>query len=148
MIYDDAAWHYHGPFPPELPCEAGATCPGMFLAWAILAGLGAERHSGMHRQKLQDQYYLPGQFLVQICAEKLRATDLNAEGNAFAGEYLGKMYHEDYVRVLAAGLLPGFYYVEDSWDNYSRIRKVLDRRLRKWRERRHSPGNDLNIGAI
>ena len=40
--YDDAYWHYRGEFPTELPASAGATHIGMFVAWALLAGLGRE----------------------------------------------------------------------------------------------------------
>jgi len=40
MKYDDASWHYGGDFPDDLPDEAGATHTGMFLAWALLSGLG------------------------------------------------------------------------------------------------------------
>ena len=35
MAIDNAAWHYGGNFPEELPKENGGTHIGFFLAWII-----------------------------------------------------------------------------------------------------------------
>lgn len=40
--YDDAAWHYNGDFPKDLPKENGATHIGMLLTWCIEMELVAE----------------------------------------------------------------------------------------------------------
>ena len=140
MKYDDASWHYEGKFPADLPREAGATHSGMFFAWALLAGLGGELHTDElpeDLEQLQSRTITPGQALIKFCDEKFTDEELNEEGNSFAQEYFDfdrGMYLADYKKVLGAKV-PSLYHVADTWENFDRLKPVLDQRLQEWRAR-------------
>ncbi len=143
MKYDDASWHYGGDFPKDLPDAAGATHTGMFVAWALLSGLGGEIHVSEFPgdlEKLRSRSVTPGQFFLEACDGKFTDEDLNDEGNAFAQAYFefdGGAYVGDYDRVLVGGL-PSQYHVADTWENFDKLLPVLDKRLAEWR--RENPG--------
>jgi hypothetical protein len=142
LKYDDASWHYGGNFPPELPPQAGATHTGMFIAWAVLSGLVG----GLHKQhskdllmRLEQRTISPGQFFIKACDEKFTDEDLNDEGNAFTQEYFKFKtgdYLTDYERVLGPDV-PTLYHVPDTWENYDRLKPVLDGRFSEWKSKRN-----------
>ena len=144
MKYDDASWHSGGDFPEDLPPEAGATHTGMFIAWAFLSGLAGDLHKidfPESLQRLKDRSITPGAFFLAMCDGKFTDEDLSVEGNAFAGDYFDFEkggYLKDYESTLGQGVRDGphaFYYVADTWDNYDKLRPVLDSRLSEWRSR-------------
>jgi hypothetical protein len=136
--YDDASWHYGGNFPAGLPPEAGGTHAGMFVAWAILRGLGGILHLEVcpdDARTLRERRTTPGKFLFEACDEKFTDEDLNDEGNAFAKVYYqpeDALYLKDYEDVLAQQL-PSLYHVSDSWVTYDALTPALDARLAQWR---------------
>jgi hypothetical protein len=138
MKYDDASWHYGGDFPKDLPDEAGATHTGMFLAWALLQGLGGDLHTDEMPEEIENlrqRNVTPGQFFLQQCDGKLTDEDFSDGGNRFVEAYFdftnGK-YLADYEATVGAEL-PSLYYVPDSWASFDALAPVLDRRLREWR---------------
>ncbi|MBB6096442.1 hypothetical protein HNQ60_005364 [Povalibacter uvarum] len=138
MKYDDASWHYGGKFPADLPPEAGATHTGMFVAWALLAGLGGDIHTEECPEDLelaQSRSETPGTLFLRFCDGKFTDEDLNDEGNQFAAAYFdfeNGSYLADYAATLGeAGR--DLYYVADTWENFDRLRPVLDERLSEWR---------------
>ena len=141
MKYDDAAWHYGGEFPDDLPDAAGGTHIGMFLAWALLAGLGGEVHTGDDGAlaQLRGRALTPGAFLMSACDGKFTDADLSDTGNAFAQAYFDLDdgdYLFDYEDTLDDGLSEdanSLYYIADSWENFDRLRPVLDQRFAQWR---------------
>jgi hypothetical protein len=141
MKYDDASWHYGGDFPKDLPDEAGATHTGMFVAWALLAGLAGDIHIEEFPEsveKLRSRTVTPGQFFLEACDGKFTDEDLNDEGNAFAQEYFEferGSYLEDYGRLLAEDL-PSQYHVQDSWTSFDKLRPILDKKFEDWRRSR------------
>ena len=146
MKYDDATWHSGGDFPDDLTDEAGATHTGMFVAWALLSGLAGDIHIHDFPEaisRLRGRAVTPGTFFLDECDGKFTEEDLNEEGNAFAeayfdfqkGSYLG-----DYESLLGANL-PTLYHVADTWENFDRLKPVLDRRLAEWR-RASLPGSN------
>jgi hypothetical protein len=138
MKYDDASWHYGGKFPKDLPESAGATHTGMFVAWALLSGLAGDIHlvdSPDEIPMLQSRRITPGAFFSSSCDGKFTDEDLNAEGNGFAMSYFDLQkgqYMKDYAKTLGKRL-PSLYHVPDSWDSYSKLAPVLDRRIAEWR---------------
>ncbi len=138
MKFDDASWHYGGDFPKDLPDEAGATHAGMFLVWALFAGLGGEIHideASDEIARLQSRETTPGQFFLRQCDGKLTDEDLNDEGNRFVAAYFdftNGRYLADYETTLGSQL-PSLYHVPDSWESFEAIAPVLDRRLLQWR---------------
>ena len=90
MTYDDATWHHGDNWPQDLPRDASATHSGMFLAWALLAGLGGDHHrvdSPDEFAQLQARTLTPGAYFLMACDGRFTDDDLNAEGNAFTQAY-------------------------------------------------------------
>jgi hypothetical protein len=142
LKYDDASWHYGGNFPPELPPQAGATHTGMFIAWAVLSGFVGvlhKEHSKDLLTRLERRTISPGQFFIKACDEKFTDEDLNDEGNSFTQEYFKFKtgdYLTDYERVLGRDV-PTLYHVPDTWENYDRLKPVLDGRFSEWKSKRN-----------
>jgi hypothetical protein len=75
--------------------------------------------------------------MMRYCDGKFTDEDLNEEGNAFASEYFDLekgAYLADYEATLGAGLRD-LYHVSDTWENYERLKPILDRRLSEWRSK-------------
>jgi hypothetical protein len=138
MEYDDASWHYGGDFPGDLPNAAGATHTGMFVAWALLTGLAGDIFISDFQNelsKLRSRSLTPGRFFLNACDGKFSEEDLNEVGNSFAQAYFdfetGK-YVADYDATLG-GDLPTLYHVQDTWENFDRLKPLLDQRFAEWR---------------
>ncbi len=138
MAIDRAEWHYGGKFPPQLPAENAGTHIGMFLAWAIMAGLESgmhQRDSGAGLEAVRGRRMTGRRFLAEFCDEKLTSEMLNEIGSRFAEAYYESdppLYFLDYDRVLGSAL-PTLYHVEDSWENFDRLAPVIQARFDAWR---------------
>ena len=122
MKYDDASWHYGGDFPKDLPEEAGATHTGMFVAWALLAGLAGEIHTTESPEDLRDlqsRTVTPGHFFM---TRRLDTPD---------------RFLADYEKTLAK-TEPSLYHIEDSWANFDLLKPVFDERFAAWRARKNA----------
>ena len=135
MKYEDVSWHFGGEgFPKDLPEEAGGTHTGMFAAWALLAGLAGDLHSKDCPEDIEDlrtRSITPGAFFLR-CDGKFTDEDLNEEGNAFAEEYFDPekgRYLADYQAALG-GKLPSLYHLQDTWENFDRLKPVLEPAVR------------------
>ncbi len=140
MKYDDAAWHYGGEFPKDLPQEAGATHTGMFLAWGLLSGLAGTLHledSSDCLGTLRARSVTPGAFFMRFCDGKFTDEDLSDDGNLFTAEYFDFQtgrYLSDYCD--AVGIhIDRIYYAADSWENFDRLKPVLDKRYAEWKRK-------------
>jgi len=139
MKYDDASWHYGGDFPKDLPDEAGATHTGMFVAWALLSGLAGNIYLNdfpNELAKLRSRTCTPGQFFLASCDGKFTDEDLSDIGNAFAESYFDFKHGEylkDYERLLGNDV-PTLYHVSDTWENFDRLKPVIDQRFAEWRK--------------
>lgn len=137
MKYDDASWHSGGDFPKDLPPNAAFTHTGLYLAWAVLADLGSKELSDDFEEelaKLSARLILPCE-VYRVMDGKLTDEDLSDEGNEFTKVYFELdvgQYLDDYREVLCRGL-PTLYHVADSWENYDRLKPILDGRLAEWR---------------
>jgi hypothetical protein len=141
MKYDDASWHSGGNFPKDLPPAAGATHTGMYMAWALLSGLGGEIHVTELPDeilKLRSRSVTPRKFFLHACDGKFTDEDLNEEGNLFTQAYFDfdkGNFLNDYEAILA-GDLESLYYVQDTWDNFDLLKPRLDQRLAEWKSKR------------
>jgi hypothetical protein len=134
MSYDNASWHYGGDFPKDLPDEAGGTHIGMFVAWALLAGLGGEMYTEFPEdiRELESRSVTPGEFIFEACDGKFIEENLNDDGNAFAEAYYSSnLFFDDYAGLFTTS--PSIYHVADTWDNFDRLKPLLDERLARWR---------------
>jgi len=138
--YDKAL--YHEPMvPPELPPERSLVPTGLFLAWAVDAGLTSSllRHfgaEGLTRHRNRDA--LPWD-LYRTWHGSLDDDMLSDEGNAFARDYFDfsgeAAYDRDFRQVLVAGA-PSPFHVAGTWRDYDLIKPRLDQRLATWRAKR------------
>lgn len=137
---DRMDWHYGGDFPKELPTENGGTHIGMYLAWIINNDLIGEMHTEDASESIsavKNRQMTGRDFLINECDEKFWNDDLNEEGLAFTNYYYSddsgmKQYINDYEQTLANGL-ETTYHVENTWDNYDKISKVIDVRYNEWK---------------
>ena len=140
MKYLDSSWF--------LEMEGRSYDPGkvrillaLYLAWALKNGLGGNLHAVdnkvAHTELLQGRI-TPLQYF-QSCDDKITDEDLNQDGCAFSNEYLKELYFEDYILALR-GDAPEeeIFDIEDSWKNYEKLAKVVDRRFANWKS-----GKDL-----
>jgi len=138
MKYDDASWHYSGDFPVDLPPEAGATHTGMFVAWALLSGLGSDIltvDAPEDLAQLRERSVTPGQFFMRTCDGKFTDEDLSELGNQFVAAYFDLRtadYLGDYEATVGAEG-ENLYRVPDSWTTFDRLKPILDSRFAEWR---------------
>lgn len=133
---DRMDWHYGGDFPENLPQENGGTHIGMFLTWIIENDLIGE----LHREDSQEailkviNHQMTGRdFLIEQCDEKLWEDDLNEQGLLFTKHYYeSDIYIQDYSELLATEV-ESIYEVENSWDNYQKLKPVIDKRYNEWK---------------
>jgi hypothetical protein len=136
MKYDDASWHHGGDFPSDLPREAGSTHIAMFLAWAVLNGLGSDYHkvdSIEQLAKLRAREVTPSEWFRRTCDEKFTDEDLSEEGHSVAVSYYdgGGSYLQDYCDAFPN--TKSLYHVDDSWASFDTLAPVIAARLRAWR---------------
>lgn len=139
MKYDSAAWHYNGYFPKELPPEAGATHIGMFLAWAISKDLISDKHSENFNEDLESvrKREITGRdYLIKNCSSQLSEEDLSEIGQGFAFDfYCDDEGYKEYIEIYDKTFckkLASFYEVRDSWDNFDKIKVLIDKSFQKW----------------
>jgi len=119
----------------DTPPSAATTHIGIFLAWALLKGLGASSHINFDYRRLKAREITGSAFLNRYCGSTLvDKKDLNETGAAFANWYYDRYFH-DYLH--AFGLSPNapldvLAKVSDNWQSYERVATVLDARLLEW----------------
>ena len=134
--YDDASWHAGGDFLADLPYSQGGVHIAMFLAWTIRRDLYNPKLFETADVEVVEQRTISILGLLDRFDEKLVPEELDDEGNAFARYYYGlpgvmPPYLADYERTLGAGL-PSLYHVAPTWENYSKLEPVMDRRYQEW----------------
>jgi hypothetical protein len=151
MAYDRIDWYSGGKYPDDLPAENGGIHIGMFLTWAFGQGMAGEVHRGDSAKELEQlaRREITGlDFLIKACDGKFWELDLDERGNAFTIDYyhdakspfarLHGSYLDDYGHVFNRHAAdhgfeyPSIYHVENTWENFERLKPVLDRRFAQW----------------
>jgi len=138
-VYDKAKWHYGGDFPEDLDDFQGYVHTGMFLGWLIDQDLVSARFKSEYPNevKLFRERELTGAQVYQQCLDGvLMLEDINEIGNRFGifyfnmdnGEYL-----MDYENILGINL-PSLYHVKDTWENYYKLKEMLDSKFDEWQK--------------
>lgn len=149
MKYDDAEYYYLN-FERDLDIEAAGTHLGMYLAWAILRGLGSAEYNepGGVREQLQQRSTTGQTVLFDHCDGKLLSDDFNELGNAFTQAYYEKHFSRDFTRVFEKDLpetgcpLVDACSLPDTWANFDRMAAVLDQRFKQWQDIRQRNGSN------
>jgi hypothetical protein len=151
MSYDRIDWHSGGEYPDDLPPENGGIHIGMFLAWAFGQGMAGEVHredSAKELEQLAKREITGLDFLIEAGDEKFWEMDLDERGNAFTIDYYYDAnsafarqhgsYLDDYCHVFNRHAAdhgfeyPSIYHVENTWENFERLKPVLDQRFAQW----------------
>jgi hypothetical protein len=144
--YDDAEYLFLE-FETELDNEAAGTHIGMYLAWAAQRDLlASSAHADLER--LRARQISGRKFLFDHCDGKLMAEDFSFAGKAFADWYYERGFVADYQRVFKADFpssghpTDDFCGIPDTWGNFDRMARVLDRRYAQWLARPGRGGNE------
>jgi len=137
MKYDDYKWHINEHFPKDLEENRALTHIGMFMGWAIDSELESsllKENFSNELQKFKNREITGGEFVALCCDYKLTSDDLNEEGNLFAEDYYATdKYFDDYTSV-SDDNNETIFHEADSWDNYYKIQKIVNKRYEKWRK--------------
>jgi hypothetical protein len=139
-VYDKAKYHYGGDFPEGLPDDQAFVHTGLYLGWIIDRDLYSDQFredsaEAITRFKARE---ITGPEVYESWDGCLIDFMLNDEGNAFSREYFdfdSGRYLADYEEMLC-GALPTMYHVDNTWENYDRLRPRLDQRYDEWRRSR------------
>jgi hypothetical protein len=142
MKYDDSEYYFLN-FETELDNHAANTHIGMYLAWAVLAGLGRGDGEDVGAPDvlaaLKARTTTGADVLSDLCDGKLFDSEFNPEGNAFTQAYYEKGFDDDYARVFADQIPNTGHPADDacsvpnSWANFDKLKPVLDRRFQQWK---------------
>jgi hypothetical protein len=138
LVYDKAKYHYGGQFPPDQTIEQAMVHTGLYLGWIIdtelFGGELAEDQEAIGAFKARQ---ITGVQVYQKHNGCFTESMLNDEGNAFSQFYYDiecGRYLADYEDTLCQDL-PSLYHVKDTWENYHRIKAVIDTRFLGWKKR-------------
>jgi hypothetical protein len=135
-IYDNAKTHFLGNFPANLPIEQAYVHIGIYLGWVIDRDLYSEyfedeASNQIFRFKRRE---ISCTILSEIWDGYLGYELFNHHGNMFTYYYYGGgLYNSDYKQVLVKNL-PSLYHVTDSWENYEKMKAVMDLRFQDWKK--------------
>ncbi|MBE8728114.1 hypothetical protein [Flavobacterium hungaricum] len=135
---DRIDWHQTEDFPENIPLENGGTHIGMYLNWIIENNLIGEIHLTESASLLEDvkaKKITGRDFLIKCCDGKFWAEDLNEIGLKFTEDYYSSdKYFGDYANTLDSNQ-DSIYEYENSWENYDKIRLVIDKRFKDWQKK-------------
>ena len=143
IVYDKAKYHYGGDYPEELPIEQAFVHTGMFLGWVIDHNLFSEEFAEETGDLIAafKSRRVTGREIYEHWDGALVDDMLSDRGNEFARYYYNfdkGDFLNDYDEVLGADL-PSLYHVEDTWENYEKMKERIDQRYKDW-ERNMSKG--------
>ena len=135
---DRIDWHQTEDFPENVPLENGGTHIGMYLNWIIENNLIGEIHlaeSASLLENVKAKKITGRDFLIKCCDGKFWAEDLNEIGLKFTEDYYSSdKYFGDYANTLDSNQ-HSIYEYENSWENYEKIRLVIDKRFKDWQKK-------------
>ena len=159
-VYDKSKWHYGGDYPDGLPRENASVHIGMLLKWCAENNMLSDSllaENGEDIEKVMSGELTGAGFLINHCDEVFSSDMLNDEGNEFVKAYdedgtsfaqVFKSYGDDFCRVFnEKAERNGFeyesvYHVEDTLDNYTLLKPLIDQRYHQWKEYQRLTGND------
>ncbi len=140
MAYDKADWHLTDDFPKDLKEEQIYVHTGFFIGWLIDNNLISEDFEEVNSDFLPQfrQRQISGPKLYEFSGGVFSADDVTEEGRLFCNYYYEpNTFFNDYRDTFIKGSflkksLPSDYHVKDTWENYDKFSKVLDKRFTEW----------------
>ncbi len=137
VVYDKAKYHFETIEKNELPEIHAYIHTGLYLGWLV-------------ESELLDEEFLDdfGEDIPKFLSKEITAPELfalwdgalfddmlNEEGNRFSQYYFDfetGEYINDYMTIVAKDL-PSEFHVENSWDNYNVVKKMVTERFYEWK---------------
>jgi hypothetical protein len=140
MAYDKAKWHLTDDFPKDLKEEQIYVHTGFFIGWLVDYKLISEDYEEDNSDLLQKfrQRQISGPQLYELSGGVFSADDVNDEGRLFSNYYYEpNTFFNDFRDSFIKGSffkkgLPSDYHVQDTWENYDKISKVINKRFADW----------------
>lgn len=140
MIIDKMDWHYSAEnFPKHLNQECAGTHIALYILWIIENNLfsnelldDAEREIEMVKNREMTGL----DFLIYICDEKFLEEDLSKQGLEFTLYYYDSepyYYFNDLEKVFPNQVKNSLYELENSWENYDKIKNIINTRFEEWK---------------
>ncbi len=138
-FYDRGIFHQAAVVEEGLDAFQTFVHTGMFLAWCIENELLSEARTNESKADIAEflEQKCTGAQLTQRWGGNFQDSMLSEEGNAFAASYYNLdsgRYLEDYSELLAPES-DTLLSVEDTWDNYAKIRVRISLRRNEWKEK-------------
>ncbi|MFJ7736466.1 hypothetical protein ACIQ2D_08980 [Lysinibacillus sp. NPDC097287] len=138
VVYDKAKYHYQGEFPNDISYDQAFVHTGMFLGWIIDNNLFSEEFKEETQIEINKfrQRDISGTQIYKIWDGVLVDDMLNDEGNKFAKFYFDfetGLYLKDYEEIFQN--IDTLYHVNDNWENYFKIKEVIDRRFKEYKSK-------------
>lgn len=138
-IYDKAKWHYGGDFPDHLDEFQAYVHTGMYIAWLIENELFDDHDLSKTKEEVQrvkERKKTGANFYNDALDGVLLDDDISEIGNEFSYFYYelkNGVYLNDYSEIFEENSQT-LYHVKDSWENYDKLKPVIDNRFKKWKK--------------
>ena len=143
FVFDKAKYHFESVDYADLEEKQAYIHTGLFFAWIIKNNLYSEEFLDEFEEQIEEtrsERVSPAELYMNLDGEFIGEL-LNLAGYNFAMHYYhlhtGEYIH-DYESIFGSKK-PDIYRVEDNWENYNIIAKVIDEKYEKW--------NEINIVA-
>ncbi|MCA0427869.1 MAG: hypothetical protein LCH37_10580 [Bacteroidetes bacterium] len=146
-VFDKAKWHLNEEFPKDVDPIQSYVHTGFFICWLIenkllTAEFIAENSSEI--SLIRSRACRPSQFYADYMNGIFDEEGLTEEALNFTSFYFdfeSGNYLADYLAVLdPQDTLPTLFHIADSWENYDKLKPVLNQRFMEWK-------NTLNKGT-
>ena len=154
--YDDAEYHFSEKilkeYGEEFSIKQSYVHGGMYLKWALDNGLTGGESIEFFSQKLEllKSREIKGSELLEDMDGVLDSLCLNDEGQRFTKWYFGvekNSYFEDFEKTLSKDL-SDYLLVEDTWENFDLISKVISNRYEQWKNANQTSKKTPNNSAF
>lgn len=141
MIVDCLDWHY-GDYPTNVDKENAGIHMGMYLSWIINSELESEELARLYSDdinKIRNRQMTGKEFLISNCKGILNDKFICKLAREFTlGYYLSSredycQYLGDYIDTFLSEGIISLYSLDDSWENYDKIAKIISNRYEKWK---------------
>jgi hypothetical protein len=138
-VFDKAQWHIGGDFPSDTEPYQAYVHTGFYVGWLILNDLVSQDFKDDNIESI-NSFKSRELTAVALYAEQMdgvfTSDDVNDIGYAFTKAYFDfdtGQYLTDYATTLAADL-SSIFEVEDSWQNFDMISKLINLSYQEYRE--------------
>lgn len=141
-VYDKAKWHDEEVQDLNLDEFQAFIHGGMYLGWIIDNGMLSPDFEKECEEEIGRflKREITGPELNSLLDGWLYSDMFNEEANMFSRYYYDGdklRYYYDYGRAVALEL-PSLYHVSDTWENYEKVKAIIEKRFRKWNRARRA----------